>query len=198
MTDKRSSQILIDMLQDQNHAGDLTFFRIVQYLGDRAYGLSILFFALPSALPISAIPGIALFFSMPIFLLSVQMILMKKNLWLPKKLGTIKIPHEKLKKIIQAAIPYLQKIEKWLKPRLSFMTSVYMDIMNGIILLCLSILLMLPIPFSNYLLATLIIIFSLGLIEKDGVFIATAYVGTFLYVSLVYSVILTVLKSFFN
>lgn len=86
-----------------------------------------------------------------------------------------------ISKIIHTTVPYLIKIEYFLKPRWSFMTCRFMEIINGTIIFCLAILLMLPIPFSNFIFAALLITFSLGLIEKDGLFIILAYVGVFLY-----------------
>jgi hypothetical protein len=195
--DKRSSEILIEIMRDEKLAGELTFTRILQLLGDRAFGLAIIFFALPSALPISVIPGISFVFGLPIFMLSLQMILMRKSLWLPKRVGMITINHKTIVKIISSSKRYLEKLEQFLKPRLSFMTSRYMEMVNGFFLLFLSCLLMLPIPFSNYLLGTLIIIFSLGLMEKDGFFIMTGYVATILYVGFVYSIIFAAIKTVF-
>lgn len=192
---KRSSEILLTLLHDDQGDNNLTFYRILQYLGDRAFGLSILFFALPSALPISAIPGIALFFSIPIFVLALQMILMRKTLYLPKRIAEITISHNTLFKIVNASVPYLQKIERFLRPRISWVTSSLMDVIHGFMLLGLSILLMLPIPMSNYILAGLIIVFCLGLIEKDGVFIIAGYVGTTLYCVFMYTAIVFVVKS---
>src|SRR3990167_4070681 len=87
--DKRSSEILIEIAHDKKLHGELTFEQILRLLGDRAFGLAVIFFALPSALPISVIPGISFVFGLPIFLLSIQMIFMRSSLWLPKRVGRI-------------------------------------------------------------------------------------------------------------
>lgn len=195
--EKRSSEILVEIVCDEKLVGKLTFFHILQLLGDRAFGLAIIFFALPSALPVSVIPGVSFFFGLPIFMLALQMVFMRKNLWLPKKVGMMTIDHKTMIKIIYASKYCLEKLEQFLKPRLYFVTSKYMEIVNGFFLIFLSCLLMLPIPFSNYLLGTLIIIFSLGLIEKDGVFIMIGYVATILYVSFVYAIIFAAVKTVF-
>ncbi|OGT41238.1 MAG: sugar transporter [Gammaproteobacteria bacterium RIFCSPHIGHO2_12_FULL_40_19] len=194
---KRSSDILLEMAHDKKLDGDLTFHRILQLLGDRAFGLALIFFALPSALPISAIPGISFFFGIPILALSLQMVFMRKTLWLPKRVAQHTIHHKTLVKIVHASTHYLQKMEIFLKPRLVFMTSKYMECINGTVLLALTFLLMLPIPLSNFILASLIIIFSLGLMEKDGVFIIATYVGGIIYVAFIYTVILSVIRAIF-
>ena len=106
-----------------------------------------------------------------------QMIIARKALWLPKFIGGRAIPYQKISKIIHKVSPFLVKIERLLKPRLYFMTKGFMKIMSGILLLCLAIFLTFPIPFSNFLFALLIIVISLGLIEKNGLFIILGYIG---------------------
>ena len=194
---KRSSEILLDIAHDRKLDGDLTFHRILQLLGDRAFGLAIIFFALPSMLPVSAVPGISLLFGIPILTLSLQMIFMRKTMWLPKRVGDHTISHKTIVKIIHASTCYLQKMEFFLKPRLVFITSKYMEMINGLMLLVLAFLLMLPIPLSNFIFASLIIIFSLGLMEKDGVFILVSYVGGIIYVAFIYNIIFVVVKTIF-
>lgn len=50
---------------------------------------------------------------------------------------------------------------------------------------------------SNFILASLIIIFSLGLMEKDGFFIIATYIGGIVYVAFIYTVIISIIKAFF-
>ena len=190
----RSSDILLKMLEDKSQHDDLTFRRILQMLGERAFGMALLFFSLPSALPLSAIPGISFVFSLPVIIFAAQMIFIRKTLWLPKIIAEQTISREKVSKIICTVVPYLVRVEWFLKPRLAFMTSRVMEVINGITIFCLALLLMLPIPFSNFIFSALIIFFSLGLIEKDGIFIAAGYVGTVCYIVFAYTFILSMIK----
>ncbi|RDI46524.1 exopolysaccharide biosynthesis protein [Aquicella lusitana] len=192
---KRSSELLMEIAQDKPLAGDLTYQHFLQRLGDRAFGIVLLFFALPSALPSSFLPGISLIFSLPIAIFALQIIFARKTLWLPNVIGKRKISHEKISKIIHAAVPYLAKIERFLKPRWDLMMMPVMEIIHGIAIFFLALLLILPIPFSNFILATLVIIFSLGFAEKDGVFIVIGYIGSILYVSFIYLLIIATIKT---
>ncbi|WP_115704972.1 exopolysaccharide biosynthesis protein [Legionella sainthelensi] len=194
----RSSAALLTLVNHDDLKGELTFQRILQALGERAFGIVLLFFALPSALPFSTIPGVSVIFSVPILLFACQMVFARKTLWLPKTIAEHTIHQKSISKIIHATVPYLIKIEYFLKPRWSFMTCRFMEIINGTIIFCLAILLMLPIPFSNFIFAALLITFSLGLIEKDGLFIILAYVGVFFYISFIYVFIVAIIKHFFN
>ncbi|HBD7260561.1 TPA: exopolysaccharide biosynthesis protein, partial [Legionella pneumophila] len=54
------------------------------------------------------------------------------------------------------------------------------------------------IPFSNFIFATLLIIFSLGLIEKDGLFLIIGYLGVVIYANFVYLFVLTAVKHLFG
>lgn len=164
--------------------------RIIQELGQRAFGIVLLFFALPNALPFSVVPGISTVSSVPILIFACQMIFARKVLWLPKIIAEKPIKQETIARVIHPTLPYLIKIERFLKPRLLFMNSRLMEVINGIVIFCLAILLMLPIPLSNFIIAGLIITFSLGLMAKDGVFILLGYVGTTLYLSVIYLIIM--------
>lgn len=182
---ERSSDILIQIIK--NHSKDELFLgEILSSLGQRTFGLVLIFFSLPAALPFSIIPGISFIFSLPILLVSVQMILARKSLWIPLVIRDHKISTDKVKEIINKTIPYLIKIERLLKPRLVYMSSRIMEIITGTLIMLLALLLMLPIPFSNFIFAALIIVFSLGLIEKDGLFILCGYLATMVYFSVLY------------
>lgn len=77
----------ITTLYEKNLKKRLTYRHILQTLGNRAFGISTLFFSLPSLLPFSTIPGVAVVFSLPIAIFAFGMILGRKSLWFPKAIG---------------------------------------------------------------------------------------------------------------
>lgn len=192
---QRSSEILMAMAQDKRLGGDLTYRYIAQTLGERAFGIGILFFSLPILLPLSAMPGLSLVFSLPIVFFALEMILARNSFWLTKNIGQKTISHAKLSKIIYAVVPYLVKLERLSKPRWLFMTSRIMEIMNGITILLIALLLVLPIPFSNSIFGAMLVSFGLGIAEKDGLLILIGYLLFLLYVSFMYFYIF---KFFYN
>lgn len=189
-----SSATVLKLNQLKHLRGKITYQNVLQSLGDSAFGLVLLFFSLPSALPLASIPSISVIFSIPILLFSGQMILGRKTLWLPSILAKRAVSRQALTKISQKATPYLIKINHLLKPRWLFMTSRVMEIINGIVIFCLALLLMFPIPFSNFFFAGLLILFSLGIIEKDGILIALAYVASIVYVSFIYLLVVAAIQ----
>lgn len=195
---KRTSiSYLLQHLVKTHPKGLLTYKTLVKTMGEQAYGLIIILFALPNALPISALPGISLIFGFPIIFIAVHIIIGRPSLWLPEVLARQRIDAEKLAEIVHRTIPYLKRIEFLLKPRWQFFSSPLVERLHGIVLLGLGLLLLLPIPFSNFLLALLIILFGLGLSEKDGLLLFIAYLATFLFLFLLTSVLQEVLDIFF-
>jgi hypothetical protein len=174
----RALQQLVDNAAKEKK---MTYGSIVAELGNQGFGLIIVLFALPSALPISVVPGFSFIFGLPIVFVALQIIMGKNRLWLPKYLSEKEVNKEKLVQIIKKTLPYLKYIEKLLKPRISFMTSPIAERMHGLMLLMLSLLLLLPIPMSNFIFAALIILFGLGLTGEDGLCLIVAYSGAILY-----------------
>lgn len=193
---KHSSEILMELIENKDLRGDLTYQYILQTLGNRVFGIAILFFALPSILPFSAIPGVAVFFSFPIVILALEMILGRKSLWLPRRFTQKTISHTTITKVISAILPYVIQLEGLSKPRLAFMTCRPMEIINGITILFLALLLMLPLPFSNFIFGALLVIFSMGMIEKDGFLVFIGYVCFIVYMSFIYVLALQAMEAF--
>ena len=75
------------------------------------------------------------------------------------------------------------------------LTIAPMEILNGLVILVLALLLILPIPFSNFIFAIQLIVFSMGLIEKDGIFIVLGYTASLLYISLISWVIVAAVNN---
>jgi hypothetical protein len=159
----------------------LTYGSLVNRLGEQGFGIIAIVFALPSALPVSVIPGFSFVFGLPIVFIAIQLIIARQALWLPKTLYDKPVDRERLVRVIKKTRPVLLSIEHLLKPRWAFFSSPVMERMHGIILLALSLLLLLPIPFSNFIFASIIICFGFGIAEKDGVFLVIAYIASFLY-----------------
>jgi hypothetical protein len=183
---QRSSEKLLEIINSETMTKDICFEEIIKLLGTRSFGIALLFFALPSVLPFSIIPGAAFIFSVPILFFSAQIIFGRKSLWLPNFIAKKTVSHKAVIKIIHKTIPYLKKAEYFLKPRWSVITSRPMEIINGLIIFFLALFLILPIPLSNFIFAILLITFSLGLIEQDGLVITLGYIAALIYFSFIF------------
>lgn len=174
----RISQVLRQLFKEKKQ-DTITYKDLVVGLGEQAFGLIIILFALPSALPLSIIPGFSFLFGLPIFIVALHLVIGKRILWLPQYLAKKEINSKRLDQIIKKTAPYLFRVEHLLKPRWSFLTSKGMEHIHGLLLIMLSVFLALPIPLSNLFFAILIIFLGLGLAEKDGLVIMLVYLGTF-------------------
>lgn len=154
------------------HQGDEVRLReLFDAMGDRAFGPTLLMCAIPEALPLP-IPGISAFVAMPLMLVSGQLVLGFQQPWLPDWLLDQSFKQEHCEQIISGAIPFLEKLEGFVKPRWSLFTSPEAERYVGVMVLLLGLIIALPIPFGNMLPAIAIVLICLGLIEKDGLIIA--------------------------
>ncbi|MBE9011174.1 exopolysaccharide biosynthesis protein [Pseudanabaenaceae cyanobacterium LEGE 13415] len=167
---ERISQLLQRFLEQ--HPGDELRLRdLLNELGDRAFGPTLIICALPEALPLP-IAGISALVAMPLMLVSGQLILGYSQPWLPDRILDQPFKREHCEQIITAAIPFLQKLERFVEPRWSVLTTPEAERVVGVMILLLSFIIALPIPFGNMLPAIVIVLICLGLIEKDGLMIA--------------------------
>lgn len=140
--------------------------------------LSLIFFSLPVAIPLPYPPGFTTIMGIPLIILSVQMLIGSKKVWLPVKFQQYKIKNSLLTAISKKIIPVLEKIEQYSKPRFGFAKSVYCEQFIGLVCLIASIAVTLPIPLTNAIPALGISVISLGLLNRDGIIIIAGFVIT--------------------
>ncbi len=153
----------------------LTFADLVSVFGKEGHFVLILFLITPFLQPIPLM-GLSTPFGLIIAVIAL-LFYFKKPPYLPNNLKDKKISKETTLKIIKASQYFFKKLEKILKPRLSFMFSQPLGTINiGIIVLnAILMALPLPIPFSNAIPAWVILFQTLGYIERDGVLILISY-----------------------
>ncbi|WP_225318756.1 exopolysaccharide biosynthesis protein [Cellvibrio sp. KY-GH-1] len=142
---------------------------ITESLGQRSFGFILLIFALPNSLPIIGIPGVSTITGLPMLFVAVQMALGQKKVYLPRWIADSSLPTVSFQALIRKVIPWLQRIEKLMKPRITFLTQSNAERWLGAFCVLLAFLLALPIPLGNLLPALGILFIALGLIESDGV-----------------------------
>lgn len=167
--------------------GDL-FHRI----GDRAHYALLILFALPNTLP--GIPGTSAVLGVPLIYLTLQMALGREP-WLPRFITNRTIGREALASVVERALPWIEKGERYLHPRLTSLTGPRTEIAVGALAVVLAVIIMLPIPFGNMMPALAIIFFALGLMEQDGVWVLGALATAILSLAIVVVVLWAVIKS---
>lgn len=146
----------------------VTLADVLALAGERTFGFLFVLLALPSALPIPA-AGYSVPFGVVMLLLAVQLIIGKKTPWLPSSVLNHQFPLEQVQGLVKAGIPWMQRIEKFSKPRLlPVCTSRPGQVMIGVAIALMAISMMIPIPGTNTLPAMGIFVTGFGLLDDDG------------------------------
>lgn len=148
----------------------LSLAEVVRQLDDQARGILIILFALPNLIP--SVPGTSAVTGLPLVFLCVQMALQRPP-WLPRFLSDRSISRLWLEAILDKAQPWILRVERLIRPRLSILTTGPAEQFLGLLGVILSLTVMLPIPLGNALPALALICLSLGLIGRDGVWVLT-------------------------
>lgn len=176
-TSKKVSDMLGETI-DRIRGRSVTLRELIAAIGEQGLLLLCALLCLPFLIPVS-IPGVSTVFGGAILLVSVS-ITLNRLPWLPKKILDREMDTEKLIPALQKGVKLVSRIDPYVKPRLTGLTSGGVAArFNGIVLIFSAILLMAPlgpIPFSNTLPGVAILLLSIGMVQRDGVFVLLGYV----------------------
>jgi len=169
----------------------LTVIELVRALGVRGHAFMVLILSTPFILPVP-MPGLSM--AIGIFIMFAGFgIAFGWSIWLPKWLMRRSLPGHVLARAFRSGARFIQKTEKILKPRwLVFSDNTMIQAVAGVLISISGLVLALPLPpGTNFPPATVIILLSLGILERDGVFLlagltafllkSAAIVGLFVY-----------------
>lgn len=146
---------------------------VVDLFGRRAFGALMFVFAIPNLLPLP--PGSSTLLGAPLLLLSPQVALGVSTLWLPRAIDARTIAGASLQRIFGRLLPWVERIEKVSRPRMTFLFGPVGDRVIGVICSLLSFVLILPIPLGNLLPALTIGVLGFSLFQRDGLFAIVGY-----------------------
>jgi len=161
------SKLLLDF--QGSLAGDtISIAEVMEAFHERGFGILLLIFAMPMALPLPVPPGINIALATPLIFLTVQQMLGRRHVWLPKAWRKKNISKAKMDSILGSAIPFLQKLEILTKPRLSFLTTHHAQMVIGFLGLMMALTACIPLPLTNTVPSFAIVIMALGVLMRDG------------------------------
>jgi hypothetical protein len=169
----RPLSALVGELSDTD-AETVTLGEVVDELGASALAGLLLIFGLACALPLP--PGATTVFGLPLLLLAPQLVFDNPAPWLPRPLRERRIASAELGRVLARVRPWLERMERLSRPRLGFVVGPRGRRLIGVICTVLALVLILPIPLGNMLPAATVSVFSLSLIQRDGVVAVTGYV----------------------
>ncbi len=174
-----STEKNILLLQEIGKHSPVSVEEVLHILSGKGQSLILLFLCLPFCQPLQ-IPGLSTPFGIAIAFIGLKMAL-GKYVWLPKAILKRTITPETLQKITASILWMLKKLKSWVYPRLSWLCNYPLfQIINSTVIVIMGICLALPVPlpFSNLIAAWSILLFGLGLLEDDGLFILFGYLAS--------------------
>lgn len=136
-------------------------------LGKRSFGMLLFVSTLPAFIPI---PGLAGALSGPlVMLVGVQLLVGLRKPWLPAFIARRGPKRASMVRFRDRLAPWLTRLERLVSPRMAGVLDHRLaNLMTGLQLLLLGLLLLLPLPFTNFLFGALLLLFALALLERDG------------------------------
>jgi hypothetical protein len=158
-----------------NPAADISLGELLTKLGERAFGFMRFLLAFPNCLPMP--PGFSTVTGLPILFLAVQFLLGERKPNLPRFIRERRIDRQSLVGPVNTIMGGLVWFEKLFKPRFLWLSEGWPERAVGILILCMTLILVVPMPPPfNLLPAGAIAIIALGVIERDGLVIGAGSV----------------------
>ncbi len=172
----RASRMLRDLLEKNPNLKDFSVAKIVQGVGgSTSFGTCLMMCSLPEVLPIP-IPGLTAVVVLPTGIIAAQMMAGNDRIRLPKALLRRKIPRKALATAVHAILPFLEKTERYIKPRWKWATHPVAKRFVGFVVFLLALAIAVPLPFTNMPLAIAVFLIAIGLAENDGALILVGIV----------------------
>jgi hypothetical protein len=169
----------LESLLKQLASHPLTLKDILSETSERGFSLIIGFFVIPFLIPMP--PGLAGVFGAACLLLSLQMAFGRHEPWLPRKIAHFKFPRGFSLTLLKQLKGLTRLLEKITRPRLlRVANNRYIWRINGLCMAWLAVLLMLPVPLTNFLPSSGILLLAVATLEADGLLMCVGYVWTVL------------------
>ncbi|MEA5535569.1 exopolysaccharide biosynthesis protein [Crocosphaera sp. XPORK-15E] len=155
----------------------LTLREILSETAERGFCLTISLLVLPFLFPMP--PGFSSILGAGCLLLALQMALGRKTPWLPKRVARFQFPRQFSEILLKNVQKVTKLLEKICRPRL-FTIAKHPLIWrgNGLCIAWLTVLLMLPIPFTNPVPTVGILVLAVATLEADGLLMCLGYLIT--------------------
>ena len=153
---------------DRLKASDVSIGQLVEDLGRRSFGLTLLVLAV-----VAFLPGASAFVGLLIAWPAVQMVLGHDVAVLPRVVARRTVRVSRLARLIRIIVPRLARMERLIRPRWPVLLQATRRL-TGMTVLLLGLTLVLPVPLSNFLPALAILVLALAWLEEDGIALLVA------------------------
>lgn len=164
---------VLDRLGEASDGENVSIAEIVEAIGPGAFGPLLLVPALILVTPASGVPGMPTIGSLIVSLIAAQMVLGRRQLWLPGFVARRAIARKRL----EQATGFLEHPARWVdrfaRRRLAFLTERPWSIVPALV--CAAMVLFAPafetVPFSVTVYAAAVAVFALAFVAKDGLIV---------------------------
>jgi hypothetical protein len=174
-TASKTSEIIAEIIADFDRDGTMTIEELLRKMGHRGLALAILVLAISSVVA-GIIPGFSTLMAVPIMFMCAQIMMGKYGIWLPENIRNKSVSPRVIHGSLTRSIEPLKKMEKYLKPRLIFLTDGWFKRFLALTIFILAGVLAMPIPGGNFLPSIAITIIALAILERDGLLVIAAMV----------------------
>ncbi|MCH9637893.1 MAG: exopolysaccharide biosynthesis protein [Betaproteobacteria bacterium] len=161
------SKLLVDLKDSFGEQDTISIDFILKALHERSFGIMLLIFAMPAAIPLPGL-GINLIIAAPLLFLTAQQALGRDSIWFPQKMRDKSISSERFERMLNAALPIIRRIELLVKPRLGFVTQGVFSYLIGFCGLIMALSVCVPLPLTNTVPSAGIALMAIGVIMRDG------------------------------
>lgn len=174
MRDDATIQTLLDAARDAGDGDKTSIGEIVQSLGENSLTPNLIFVALAVASPLSGIPLFSSICGIAIALISAQMLIGRKHIWLPSFVMSREIDSDKLDHALKALRRPARWIDRIARPRLRLLVRGPVRKLTQ--LACLLCGLAMPflelVPFTSSIMGAVVSLLAFGMLARDGLFTA--------------------------
>lgn len=174
----RALSDVLDQLESAARGDSLPVGEVVDTLGRKSFASLMLIFSLISTSPASAIPGITATVAMIVFVLVAQLILGRDCLWLPDVVLRRRVSTAKLRKGIGWLRKPVRFVERFSRPRLTFLLHRPWVFLPLVLILALTLVMPLleVVPTSGSIASAVIAFFAAGLLTRDGLLVLISFI----------------------
>lgn len=163
----RSLSDILKSIETECKDETISIDNLLEAFHERGFGFFLFIFALPAALPLPAI-GVGTILGIPLVFLTAQQAIGRHTIWFPEKFRNKSLKRERVTSMIDSALPWTMRIEKFIKPRFEFVTHGLFSRLIGVFGFIMALSVCVPLPLTNTVPSFGIALMSIGVIMRDG------------------------------
>ena len=168
----------LDAVREEADGDTVPLGDILDRIEERGYGPLVMVLSAFVILPTGMIPGVPAIIGICLILLGGQMLLGKDRPWFPSRIEKFDVDCDKLRKSVDTARPWADRLSALLRQRLSALTNGPVANRVAALFIVMAGLIMVPLGFIPTLPAVLglsMLLLGLGITARDGLVVLGAY-----------------------